>query len=94
MDELSVKIKIHDRIYPMKVAPADEAFVREAGKELQCRLSAYKKELGINDPQDLLAMVGFDCLVAKIRMEEKIVKKEEQYAAKLDGLTVQIDKAI
>lgn len=71
MDILSIKIKIADREYPMKVKPEDEERVRTAGKKINERLRSYREQFGINDYQDLLAMVAFDSLVDKIAMEEK-----------------------
>lgn len=63
MGELSVKIKIADREYPMKVEADDEAKIRAAGKQLNERMKAYRDQFNIDDKQDLLAMVAFDCLV-------------------------------
>ncbi len=77
MDILSIKIKIADREYPMKVKPEDEARVRNAGKKINERLRSYREQFGINDNQDLLAMVAFDSLVDKMAMEEKQFEGDE-----------------
>ncbi|MCG8390489.1 MAG: cell division protein ZapA [Cytophagales bacterium] len=71
MDVLSIKIKIADREYPMKVKPEDEERVRNAGKQINERIRSYRERFGINDNQDLLAMVAFDSLVDKMEIEEK-----------------------
>ena len=71
MDVLSIKIKIADREYPMKVKPGDEERVRNAGKQINERIKSYREKFGINDNQDLLAMVAFDSLVDKLEIEEK-----------------------
>lgn len=70
MDELSIKLKIADREYPMKVKRADEERVRMASKLINDKLKSYKEQFGIDDKQDLLAMVAFDCLVDKMAVEE------------------------
>jgi len=70
MDELSIKLKIADREYPMKVKRADEERVRMASKLINEKLKSYKEQFGIDDKQDLLAMVAFDCLVDKMAVEE------------------------
>jgi cell division protein ZapA len=70
MDELSIKLKIADREYPMKVKRADEERVRTASKLINEKLRSYKEQFGIDDKQDLLAMVAFDCLVDKMAIEE------------------------
>jgi cell division protein ZapA len=70
MEELSIKIKIADREYPMKVKRVDEERVRIAGKLINEKLKSYKEQFGIDDKQDLLAMVAFDCIVDKMAVEE------------------------
>jgi len=63
MEALSVKIKIGDREYPMKVKAEDEAKIRHAGKLINDKLKRYRDEFGLDDRQDLLAMVAFDSMV-------------------------------
>lgn len=70
MEELSIKIKIADREYPMKVKRSDEQRVRIAGKLINEKIKSYREQYGIDDKQDLLAMVAFDCIVDKMVAEE------------------------
>ncbi|MEM7055571.1 MAG: cell division protein ZapA [Bacteroidota bacterium] len=86
MEELSIKIKICDREYPMKVHVADEARVRTAGKMVNSQVKAYKEKFGINDKQDLLAMVAFDCLVDSLRLKNSATEEEQQLLDKIDNL--------
>ena len=71
MDLLSVKIKIADREYPMKVKPEEEQRVRAAGKFINDQLKIYQSKFGIDDKEDLLAMVAFDSMIAKMKSEEE-----------------------
>lgn len=77
MEELSVKIRICDREYPMKVCGEDEARIRAVGKLINDKIKTYKEKFGIEDKQDLLAMVAFDCLMdtLKSNSKEKIVEQ-------------------
>ncbi|MEP2026094.1 MAG: cell division protein ZapA [Reichenbachiella sp.] len=70
MTELSIKIKIGNREYPMKVAASEEATIREAGKKINERLKSFQDQFGIDDKQDLLAMVAIDSFVEKLRAME------------------------
>jgi cell division protein ZapA len=70
MEELSIKIRIADREYPMKVKREDEERVRMASRLINEKLKSYKDQFGIDDKQDLLAMVAFDSLVEKMTTEE------------------------
>jgi cell division protein ZapA len=69
MKELSIKIKIADREYPMKVDANDEEKIRLAGKKINEKIKLYREQFGIDDKQDLLAMVAFDSLFEKIQVE-------------------------
>jgi cell division protein ZapA len=69
MGELSIKIKIGDREYPMRVDSAEEERLRIAGRTVNEKMKNYRDHFGIDDKQDLLAMVAFDCLVEKMRTE-------------------------
>ncbi len=80
MEELSVRIKIADREYPMKVSLEDEAKVRQAGKIINEKLKGYRDQFGIDEKQDLLAMVAFDCLMEKMQssgnhIDESVMNK-------------------
>ena len=70
MEELSIKIRIADREYPMKVKRTEEERVRTAGRLINEKLKSYREQFGIDDKQDLIAMVAFDCLVDKMAVEE------------------------
>ncbi len=70
MSELSIKIRIGHREYPMKVKAGDEERIRRAGKLLNEKIKNYQTQFGIDDIQDLVAMVAFACLVDKLRDDE------------------------
>ncbi len=69
MNKLSIKIKIADREYPMKVEPEEEERIRKAGKIVNEKIKLFKSQFGIDDKQDLLAMVAFDALVERLKTE-------------------------
>ena len=69
MGELSIKIKIADREYPMRIDSSEEEKLRLAGKMVNERLKSYRDQFGIDDKQDLLAMVAFDCMVERMKTE-------------------------
>lgn len=69
MADISIKLKIADREYPMRVNASEEEVIRRAGKVLNERIKAYQDKYRIDDKQDLLAMVAFDCWMEKNRQE-------------------------
>ncbi|NVJ45734.1 MAG: cell division protein ZapA [Cytophagia bacterium] len=86
MDLLSIKLKIGDREYPMKVKPEEEARVRNAGKFINEKLRSYRDKFGIDDKEDLLAMVAFDCMVAKLKSEEESTAIDSTAESTIDNL--------
>ena len=86
MEELSIKIKIADREYPMKVDAEDEERIRLAGKKINEKIKLYRDQFGIDDKQDLLAMVAFDILVDKSHKEEFDVINDESILERINNL--------
>ena len=94
MEKLSIRIKISDREYPMKVDPEDEENIRKAGKIINERLKAYREKFGIDDKQDLLAMVAFDSTVERLKTEGKSHQLDDSIEQKLVSLNQIISEAI
>lgn len=94
MDELSIKIKIADREYPMKVKRKDEERVRAAGKLINEKIKHYRDQFGLDDKQDLLAMVAFDCLVDKMADEENLQVIDQTVIEKVNQLNKLVSQAI
>jgi cell division protein ZapA len=87
MGELSIKIKIADREYPMKVDAEDEEQIRLAGKKINEKIKMYRDQFGIDDKQDLLAMVAFDSLYEKIQSDANSTSNGESAIDKINYLS-------
>jgi cell division protein ZapA len=83
---LSIKIKIADREYPMKVAADNEESIRMAGKVINDKIKNYREQFGIDDKQDLLAMVAFDCVVEKMHIDSNQSESDTYVIEKLNSL--------
>ena len=89
MGEVSIKIKIAEREYPMRVEASEENVIRAAAKLVDEKLKTYKDQFGISDKQDLLAMVAFDCMIQQTRAEEieaGLDNKVSERVASLDAI--------
>ncbi|MFD3003788.1 cell division protein ZapA [Pontibacter toksunensis] len=71
MGELAIKIRIAEREYPMRVKEEEEERIRVVGKILNERLRFFKDQFGLQDKQDLLALVAFETMVDKVKLEEE-----------------------
>lgn len=85
MEELPIRVKIADRHYKLFVEPESEAIVREAAKLIQDELKNYR-EMGINDTQDALARVAFNCLITKLRGERQVQRLQQMVFDKITQL--------
>ena len=94
MENLSIKIKIGDREYPMKVRPEEEQRVRNASKQINEKLRVYREQFGIDDKEDLLAMVAFDCLVSLMKNEEQSTAIDSNTEDRLNQLENLISDAL
>ncbi|QJW88826.1 cell division protein ZapA [Spirosoma taeanense] len=93
MEELSIRVKIADRFYPMTVESESEAIVREAAKLIQDQLKQYR-EMGVTDTQNALAMIAFDCLVNHLRGERKMQRLQQMVFDKITQLDQVVTSAI
>lgn len=86
MDQLSVKVKIADREYPLKVKQHEEERIRLAAKILNEKIKKFRELFGKDDKQDLLAMTAFDLMVEKIKHDEVLALSNEHIENRLDYL--------
>lgn len=94
MEDLSIKIRIADRDYPMKVKRDDEERVRMASRLINEKIKSYKEQFGIDDKQDLLAMVAFDSLVEKMTSEESHQLTDQAVFEKVNHLNQLVSQSI
>jgi len=94
MEKLSIKLKIWDREYPMKVLPEEEEQIRGACKLINEKIKAYREKFGIDDKQDLLSMVAFDAVVDKMGIESKIDSNDNLLIEKLKSLNQEINQIV
>ena len=70
----------------MRVKEEEEERIRVVGKILNERLRFYKDQFGIQDKQDLLAMVAFETMVDKLKLEEENSSHAAQVGQQLNVL--------
>ena len=86
MGEISIKITISDRIYPLKVNVEEEEIVRRAAKIINERIKEYQENYAVRDKQELLSMAGLHYATAVLRTEHKVQKQDTAVADKVDEL--------
>jgi len=94
MDTLSIRLKIGDREYPMKVKTEDEAKIRHAGKLINEKIKRYREEFGLDDKQDLLAMVAFDCMIESMEQDKINAEDSELVRSKVTQIHKQLSSLL
>lgn len=84
MSDLSIKIRIADRDYPMRVSPLEEERLRLAGRQLGERIKEFREQYGIQDKQDLLAMIALSTMADGLKVSKE---KDGTDAALTERLT-------
>jgi len=93
LGNLSIKLVIGNRSYPMKVPMEDEQKIRNIGKELNKRISEIKSQMNIDDLQDVLAMIAFK-LSVEIEDNKGISNENKDAFTKIENIINEIDKKI
>lgn len=59
-EEISIKINICDRFYPLRINASEEEKVRKAAKTINERAQYYVDNYSVQDKQDALSMVALE----------------------------------
>jgi len=60
MSDLSIKINIANRVYPLTVKTEEEEGIRKTAKMINERIKEYENDYAVKDKQDLLAMCALE----------------------------------
>ncbi len=93
MENLSIKLVIGNRSYPMKVPIEEEQKIRTIGKDLNKRISEIKSQMNIDDLQDILAMIAFKLSVELEDNNDQTSENKDAYK-KIENIINEIDKKL
>ena len=71
-EQLKIKLTIANRVYPLTIAPDQEASLRESAKKIEATIQQLEKNYAVRDKQDVLAM----CSLQYAAQLEKNKKKD------------------
>jgi cell division protein ZapA len=84
--DLSIKVSIAGRIYPLTVQQEEEESIRKAAKAIDEMVKEYEQNYAVKDKQDLLAMCALQFATQKINLDEKTVIEDDGLLEKLKQL--------
>ncbi len=88
-DNLSIKVNIGGRIYPLTIPRNEEEYVRKAAKKINDSIAELQSSYAVNDKQDLLAMTALQMATDLVKKSgtaesgiaaEKLIALEEKIA--------------
>lgn len=71
MGELSIKIKIANRVYPLTVNAEEEEGIRKAAEKINHSIDEFERLYDVKDKQDLLAMAALKVATRNFDLENK-----------------------
>ena len=86
MGEISIKINIADRVYPLKVDVDEEEIIRRAGKVINDRIKEYQDNYAVRDKQDLLSMCVLHYATTTLKAEMKEMHDDTDVTDKVHEL--------
>ncbi|WP_293931665.1 cell division protein ZapA [Sphingobacterium sp. UBA6645] len=70
MGEISIKINIADRVYPLRVETEEEEVIRYAAKLINEKIKELQDNYAVRDKQDLLSMCVLQYATGMIKAEK------------------------
>jgi len=71
MGELSIKIKIANRVYPLTVESSEEEGIRNAAEKINKSIDDFERLYSVKDKQDLIAMAALKVATRNFDLEKK-----------------------
>ncbi len=93
MSELSIKVNIAGRIYPLTIKRNEEQSVRLAAKKIEDSIKKFQDNYAVKDKQDLLAMTALQ-LSTELANKEGVPVEDPQLAENLKSINQMLDGAI
>lgn len=86
MEEISIKINIADRIYPLKINIHEEENVRRAAKMINERIKQFQENYAVKDKQDLLSMCVLQFATESLKIDNKNIILDNGISSRINGI--------
>lgn len=75
MSEISIKVNIAGRTYPLTLGKTEETNIRKAEVAIEESIQTFQKNYAVKDKQDLLAMASLQMAASAIKNQEPRIEK-------------------
>lgn len=83
MNELSIKVNIADRNYPLTVKTDEEEKVRMSAKLINDKLRSYGSAFAVKDKQDIISMCALELATELIGLQEASANADKSFSEQL-----------
>ena len=84
-DKIKINLQIADSNYPLTINRQEEELVREAAKQVNIRLNAYREYYKNLEPEKIIAMVAYQFSLEKLQLMQR--NDTTPYTEKVKELT-------
>ncbi|MFT5723136.1 MAG: cell division protein ZapA (FtsZ GTPase activity inhibitor) [Bacteroidia bacterium] len=92
-NEISIKVTIGDRQYPLKIDVAEEETVRKAAKLINEKSKFYQENFSVKDKQDSLAMAALEFATEVIGFQQEQSADNDLLERKISYFQSLVDRA-
>jgi cell division protein ZapA len=89
MSELSIRVTIAGRTYPLTIERDEEEQVRKAAKFIDDKINELKKQYAVTDLQDYLAMVALEM---STELTKPAIPVTEGFSERIESVNSLLDK--
>mgnify|MGYP001463997430 CR=1 FL=1 len=81
-EDISIKVNVGDRIYPLKINAREEEQVRKAAKQLNERIAFFNSHFSVKDKTDGIAMAALEYAVDTINksITPQVIEKQIDFS--------------
>ena len=84
-DKIKINLQIADSNYPLTINRQEEEMVREAAKQVNIKLNAYREYYKNLEPEKIIAMVAYQFSLEKLQLMQR--NDTTPYTEKVKELT-------
>ena len=77
MEEVSIKVSIANRVYPLKIKKSEEDRVLKAAELLNDRIKEYEQQYAVTDKFDLVAMCAMQFATEFVNLTEGLSSERQ-----------------
>ncbi|WP_455586725.1 cell division protein ZapA [Bacteroides sp.] len=89
-DKIKINLQIANSYYPITINRDEEELIREAAKQVNIRLNAYREHYKNLEPEKLIAMVAYQFSQENLKLRQR--NDTAPYTAKIEELTEMLEE--